>query len=179
MVGERPVWRQRLGRRRILVGYWCAWRYRLGRGRRIVRVAARWGRRIGGTRLRARHAAPPTEAPSITAPPATAARLILMALPPQELLQAQLKVGLQGVPCCPITGLRAAITLIQPATKIWRWSRAAGPAWVDTVEKVPLRDGQPQPFRTRDGYIAQFIGPCRFEAGSECWLLTTDRVFQR
>jgi len=58
----------------------------LGLGRLLVRVvvpplgAADRGRRAVPM------GAPPTEAPPIAAPPTTAARLILMALPPQELL---------------------------------------------------------------------------------------------
>ena len=61
-----------------------------GLGRLPVRVvvpplgAADRGRRAVPT------AAAPTEAPPITAPLTTAARLILMALPPPELLQALL-----------------------------------------------------------------------------------------
>src|ERR1700730_17020543 len=42
MVGERPVWRYRLGRRRILVGYWCAWRHRLGRRRVLGGYRCAW-----------------------------------------------------------------------------------------------------------------------------------------
>jgi len=60
--------------------------------------------------------APPIAAPPIMGAPPIAARLILMALPSQELLSAQLQPRLIRLTRLPITDLRAATTPIQLAT---------------------------------------------------------------
>ena len=115
-------------------------------GRGLVRVAvpplggADRGRRAVPTGAPPPGAPPTEEAPSITAPPTTAGQLILMALPPQELLQARLQaqrqVRLIGHTRRPITGRRAAITPIQPATSTTLAERMASQVsdWQDELE---------------------------------------------